>query len=213
MTVRGIGRLDYGFEAVVRVRLTAACSLTAAVEAGSHTYAAHPEVWLWTDASNELRAEGVRSYMSGLHPGGTASAAATAGVSRFGRRGWYFSADAAFVGGRYVEPSFHYRTSRVANQASDSPETFALFAGQERLDDAFTIDVSFGKMWRLRTGRLSATLTVRNLLDDRRTVYSAYESDRVRRLRSGAETFFRPFATSYLYAYGRSLTATVSYKF
>ena len=54
---------------------------------------------------------------------------------------------------------------------------------------------------------------VRNLLDDRRTVYSAYESDRVRRLRSGAETFYRPFATSLLYAYGRSATLTVSYKF
>ena len=61
--------------------------------------------------------------------------------------------------------------------------------------------------------RLSVTLSVRNLLDDRRTVYSAYESDRVRRLRSGAETFYRPFATSLLYAYGRSATLTVSYKF
>lgn len=36
---------------------------------------------------------------------------------------------------------------------------------------------------------------------------------RVRRLRSGAETFYRPFATSLLYAYGRSATLTVSYKF
>ncbi len=59
-------------------------------------------------------------------------------------------------------------------------------------------------MWRLGASRLSVTLSVRNLLDDRRTVYSAYESDRVRRLRSGAETFYRPFATSLLYAYGRA---------
>ncbi len=213
MTVRGIGRLDYGIEAAARLRLTWNWSLTAAVEAGSHTYSTSPSVWLYTDTANELRAEGVKSYMSGLHPGGTASLAVTTGVHYFGRSGWYFSADASLVGGRRVAPSFHYRTSRVANQASDSPETFALFTEQERLDDAFTVDASAGKMWRLGASRLSVTLTVRNLLDDRRTVYSAYESDRVRRLRSGAETFYRPFATSYLYAYGRSMTVTISYKF
>ena len=213
MTVRGIGRLDYGAEAAARLRLTWNWSLSAAVGAGSHTYATNPSVWLYTDAGNELRADGVTSYMSGLRPGGTASLAATAGVHYFGRSGWYFSADASLVAGRWVAPSFHYRTSRVANQASDSPETFALFMEQERLDDSFTADVSAGRMWRLGASRLSVTLSVRNLLDDRRTVYSAYESDRVRRLRSGAETFYRPFATSLLYAYGRSATLTVSYKF
>ena len=213
MTVRGIGRLDYGAEAAARLRLTWNWSLSAAVGAGSHTYATNPSVWLYTDAGNELRADGVTSYMSGLRPGGTASLAATAGVHYFGRSGWYFSADASLVAGRWVAPSFHYRTSRVANQASDSPETFALFMEQERLDDSFTADVSAGGMWRLGASRLSVTLSVRNLLDDRRTVYSAYESDRVRRLRSGAETFYRPFATSLLYAYGRSATLTVSYKF
>ena len=213
MTVRGIGRLDYGVEAAAKLRLTWNWSLTAAVEAGSHTYATNPSVWLYTDSGNELRAEGVTSYMSGLRPGGTASLAATAGVHYFGRSGWYFSADASLVGGRRVAPSFHYRTSRVANQASDSPETFALFTGQERLDDSFTVDVSAGRMWRLGASRLSVTLSVCNLLDDRRTVYSAYESDRVRRLRSGAETFYRPFPASLLYAYGRSATLTISYKF
>ena len=213
MTVRGIGRLDYGAEAAARLRLTWNWSLSAAVGAGSHTYATNPSVWLYTDAGNELRADGVTSYMSGLRPGGTDWLAATAGVHYFGRSGWYFSADASLVAGRWVAPSFHYRTSRVANQASDSPETFALFMEQERLDDSFTADVSAGRMWRLGASRLSVTLSVRNLLDDRRTVYSAYESDRVRRLRSGAESFYRPFATSLLYAYGRSATLTVSYKF
>lgn len=213
MVVRGIGRLDYGVEAAAKLRLTWTWSLSAAVGAGSHTYATNPSVWLYTDAGNEVRAAGVPSYMSGLRRGGTASVAATAGVHYFGRKGWYFSADASLVGGRRVAPSFHRRTSRVAVQASDSPETFALFTAQQRLDDAFAIDASAGRMWRLGTSRLSVTLSVRNLLDDRRTVYSAYESDRVRRLRGGAETFYRPFPASLLYAYGRSATLTVSYKF
>ena len=87
---------------------------------------------------------------------------------------------------------------------------------QERLDDSFTADVSAGRMWRLGASRLSVTLSVRNLLDEPfAPVYSACTSpNRVAlRLRSGAETLARPFATSLLYAYGRSATLTVSYKF
>ena len=42
MTVRGIGRLDYGAEAAARLRLTWNWSLSAAVGAGSHTYATNP---------------------------------------------------------------------------------------------------------------------------------------------------------------------------
>jgi len=213
MVVRGIARTGCGVEAAARLRLTRTWSLTAAAAAGSHRYAADPSLWLYTDAGNELRAEGVASYVSGLQTAGTAARAATAGVHYFGRSGWYFSADVATVGGRRVAPSFHYRTARVARQAAESPETFALFTEQRRLDDAFTVDASAGRMWRIGGGRLSVTLSVRNLLDDRRTVYSAYESDRVRRLRSGAETFYRPFPAGVLYAYGRSATLTASYKF
>lgn len=213
MHVRGIGRFACGVETAMRLRLTWNWSLSAAIAAGHHVYAANPSVWLYTDAGNDVRAAGTTSYVSGLKPSGAAAFAATAGVRYFGNKGWYFSADASTVCGRGVAPSFHYRTSRVANQASDSPETFALFTGQTALDDSFVVDVSAGRMWRMGASRLSVTLSVRNLLDDRQTLYSAYESDRVRRLRAGAETFYRPFAASLLYAGGRSAVLTVSYKF
>lgn len=213
MYVRGIGRFACGAEAAMRLRLTWNWSLSAALATGHHVYATNPSVWLYTDAGNDVRAAGVTSYVSGLKPSGATTLAATAGVHYFGNKGWYFSADASTVCGRGVTPSFHYRTSRVANQASDSPETFALFTEQAALDDSFVVDVSAGRMWRLGASRLSVTLSVRNLLDDRHTLYSAYESDRIRRLRAGAETFYRPFAASLLYAYGRSAVLTVNYKF
>lgn len=213
MYVRGIGRFASGAEAAMRLRLTWNWSLSAALAAGHHVYAVNPSVWLYTDAGNDLRVAGATSYVSGLKPSGAADLAATAGVHYFGDKGWYFSADASAVCGRGVAPSFHYRTSRVANQASDSPETFALFTKQAPLDDSFVVDVSAGRMWRFGESRLSVTFSVRNLLNDTHTLYSAYESDRVRRLRAGAETFYRPFAASLFYAYGRNASLTVSYKF
>ena len=54
---------------------------------------------------------------------------------------------------------------------------------------------------------------LRNLLGDADTVYSGYESLRVRRIRSGDALYFAPHATRYTYSYPRSFYLTVSYKF
>ena len=54
---------------------------------------------------------------------------------------------------------------------------------------------------------------LRNLLGDADTVYSGYESLRVRRIRSGDALYFAPHATRYTYAYPRSFYLTISYKF
>ena len=53
----------------------------------------------------------------------------------------------------------------------------------------------------------------RNLLGDGNTVYSAYESQRVRRIRSGDTLCYAPHATRLTYAYPRSFYLTVSYRF
>ena len=51
------------------------------------------------------------------------------------------------------------------------------------------------------------------LLGDGNTVYSAYESQRVRRIRSGDTLCYAPHATRLTYAYPRSFYLTVSYRF
>ena len=56
-------------------------------------------------------------------------------------------------------------------------------------------------------------LILRNLLGDGDTVYSAYESQRVRRIRSGDTLCYAPHATRLTYAYPRSFYLTVSYRF
>ena len=62
-----------------------------------------------------------------------------------------------------------------------------------------------GSKWKL--------LILRNLLGDGDTVYSAYESQRVRRIRSGDTLCYAPHATRLTYAYPRSFYLTVSYRF
>ena len=54
---------------------------------------------------------------------------------------------------------------------------------------------------------------LRNLTGGGDTVYSGYESLRVRRISSGDTFFYTPHATRYTYAYPRSFYLTISYKF
>lgn len=105
------------------------------------------------------------------------------------------------------------RTARIARQGGITREMFDAFTHQERLGDAFTFDASLFKSFYFGRSRLTASLMLRNLLGDADTVYSGYESLRVRRIRSGDALYFAPHATRYTYAYPRSFYLTISYKF
>ena len=76
-----------------------------------------------------------------------------------------------------------------------------------------TRSASLFKSFYFGRSRLTASLMLRNLLGDADTVYSGYESLRVRRIRSGDALYFAPHATRYTYAYPRSFYLTISYKF
>ncbi|MFQ8596802.1 MAG: TonB-dependent receptor, partial [Alistipes onderdonkii] len=116
----------------------------------------------------------------------------------FRPRGWGFRASAGYAGLRYVEPVPLRRTARIARQGGITREMFDAFTHQERLGDAFTFDASLFKSFYFGRSRLTASLMLRNLLGDADTVYSGYESLRVRRIRSGDALYFAPHATLYL---------------
>lgn len=122
-------------------------------------------------------------------------------------------AEAAWTGNRFVEPSLVRRTSRIARQLAESPEAFELFTRQERLGDAFTLNVTLFKSFYFNASRLTLMLSVRNLLNDRDQLFSGYESPRVRRIRTADTYVYRPLDTRYLYAYPRTFYASISYKF
>ncbi len=202
-----------GAEVAVEVRLTPAWRIDGAVTAGRYDYAGDPLVRVYADADNAVIDAGSRSAMGGCRPGGAPQLAAAAGASWYGRRGWGLRMSVACVGGRYVEPSLLRRTPRVVRLAAVSPERFEAFAGQERLADGWTADLSLFRSFTWNAGRLTAALMVRNLLNDRRTYYDGYESLRVRRTRSGDTYVYSPFDSRYTHVYPRSLYLSVSWKF
>lgn len=212
MAVTGIGTRSYGLEAAVRLRLGYRWQLALAAAAGRAEYVRDPQVTIVSDADNEPVDDAV-SRMGGCRVGGAPELAGCLEASHFAARGWGFRIAASFAGSRYVEPAWLRRTARVARQSALSEETFHAFVAQERLDDAFSLDASLWKTFRFGSSQLTCSLALRNLTGDRSTVTYAYESLRVHRLRAGDETLFAPYDTRRLYAYPRSVSLTVSYRF
>ena len=169
---------------------------------------------LWqADANNEVLDRNATSYMGDCSVGNTPQLTGFAGLNYYGPKGWGVQAEAAWTGNRFVEPSLVRRTSRIARQLAESPEAFELFTRQERLGDAFTLNVTLFKSFYFNASRLTLMLSVRNLLNDRDQLFSGYESPRVRRIRTADTYVYRPLDTRYLYAYPRTFYASISYKF
>ena len=213
MAVTGIGRMACGVEAAADLRLAYRWSLSLAASGGRYKYIRNPRVTVISDVDNSAVDTRAESHMGGCTLGAAPQLTACAELSYFGPRGWGFRASAGYAGLRYVEPVPLRRTARIARQGGITREMFDAFTHQERLGDAFTFDASLFKSFYFGRSRLTASLMLRNLLGDADTVYSGYESLRVRRIRSGDALYFAPHATRYTYAYPRSFYLTISYKF
>ena len=213
MAVSGIGRMALGVEAAAEIRLSYRWSLSLAASAGRYKYIRNPRVTVISDVDNSVVDTRAESHMGGCETGGAPGLTACAGLSYFGPKGWGLRASSGYAGRRYVEPVPLRRTERIARQGGITREAFDEFTRQERLGDAFTLDASLFKSFYFGRSRLTASLMLRNLTGGGDTVYSGYESLRVRRIRSGDALCFVPHATRYTYAYPRSFYLTISYNF
>ena len=211
MTISGIGKLRYGVEVASSIQISRRWRAAVAATVGQYIYSRNPRVTILSDRDNSAIAIDSESYMGGCRVGSAPQIMSSGTINYFGRNGWGFNATLNYAGLRYVEPMPMRRTARVLNQAG-SPEVFNDFMHQERLGDSFTFDASLFKTFYMERSRVVCALMLRNILNDRSIVSSAYESSRVRRYWSGDTYYFKPFENRRTYAYPRSFYLSISYK-
>ena len=227
----GINKLCYGLEVEAEYRFADHFRATAAATLGRYKYATDSYVSIYTDTSNTLIANQVESRVKGLSLGNAPQVAITAGLSYY-NKGWYAAINANYAGLRYIEPSVAMRTDRILAMAV-SPEQLAALSTQERLRDAFTIDLSLSKSLYLNRlskkiysttaaprfedkhprSRLIFRIGVRNLLGSSSIVYNAYESSRLQRYKLANEYIYGRQASRYMYAYPRTFYASATFAF
>ncbi len=226
-----INTLCYGLEVEAEYRFADHFRTMAAVSLGRYKYATNSLITIYTDTTNTILADHIESRTKGLSLGNAPQVAATVGLSYY-NKGWWASINANYAGLRYIEPSAVMRTERVLAMAV-SPEQRSALTTQERLRDAFTLDLSLSKSLYINRlnkkiystpaaprfedkhpkSRLIFRIGVRNLLGSTNIVYNAYESSRLQRYKLAGEYIYNRQASRYLYAYPRTFYASASFMF
>lgn len=231
IVIGNIDYLRYGLEIEAEYRFADHFRATAAFTAGRYTYANNSIITIYSDSSNLLLADCINSYTKGLSIGNMPQIDVTAGLSYY-NRGWWANLNLNYAGLRYIEPSMAMRTERVLSMAV-SPEQRTALTAQERLRDAFTIDLSLSKSIYLSRlsrkiysttaaprfedkhprSRLVFRVGVRNLLGSTNIVYNGYESSRLQRYKLAGEYIYNRQASRYTYAYPRTFYASANFLF
>lgn len=209
----GIAQRAAGVEAAVSVQVLPRLRVGAAGSAASIRYAKDPRVSLYRDRDNEAVVLSAASHMKGCVPEGMPQYTATVSADYQGRN-WGSRLQANYVGGRSVVPDYMRRTERFAREVAASPEQLDALAAQERLDDAFSCDLLLWKAFRLSgRHRLTLSLYVRNLTGSRSTLYGGYETSRLYRSNATTPATYRLQGSRYSYAYARSFSFQVTWRF
>ena len=231
VVINNIDLLRYGLEIEAEYLFADHFRAQAAVCAGRYLYADRPEVTMYTDTSNQQICSHSKSEMKGLSIGNTPQIVATAALSYY-NKGWWVNLNANYAGFRYIEPSATIRTKRILTAVA-SPEQYNELLAQERLKDAFTVDLSASKSLYLNRlskkiystpaaprfedrhprSRLVFRVGVRNLFGLRDIEYSAYESSRLQRERSSISNKYYHQPSRYMYAYPRTFYASATFAF
>lgn len=211
--VVGISTLRYGVEVASEVALSRQLKASVAVAAGRYRYLENPTLTHYSDVDSYVVSSQSESYLGDCAIGGSPQITAVASLTYLSYRGWAASCSVQVAALRYVDVSYVRRTERVARQAAVSAELYESFMSQSRLDDVLTMDISLSRWFRVGQGRMSLTLSVKNLLGSRDIVYDAYEPSRIRNYVSGEQRIYLPQDDVLTYAYPRTFYAVVSWKF
>lgn len=212
LVLSGIGTVDWGVEAGARIHLTERLELLAAVSVGGNTYCGDPRVDIFEDASGEVLMSDSRTRLDGYVHTTSPQTAVTAALNYTTRSRWSFTAEWMYAGRRYVTVNPLRRTERIVSLFA-SPEERAACVGQERLPDAWVVNIGVTKGFSLFGTYVFASLSVDNLLDRRDILYGGYEQMRLDKYTVDGKRTYSPFPSRYSYAYPRTLLVSLTVSF
>lgn len=211
MLVTGADMTYTGVELAASYEITNRFRASAIAAYMRNRYASDAAVTILDDVSKVAYVEKATSNIDGFRVGGSPELLASVELE-YNARNWIVSMSCNYMGERYLTPTPLRRMERAYGKVA-TDNAFRNFVGQEKLDDACTVDMFILKSFEISGRWLTATLSVKNLLGSKDIVYNGYEQNRVRNYDNGAAAVYRPFDSKYLYSYPRSYYLSLSYRF
>jgi hypothetical protein len=209
----GIDKEHMGIELGLEVKPTSEISVNGVVALGQYIYTSRPNVTIGSDNEIDLETENDIVYFKNYYVEGTPQTAATLGVRYNSPKFWWAEFSGSYYDRNYLSMNPARRTSTAIEGLDANTEFGATkideIIKQEKLPEAFTLDISGGKSWKIKKYYISLYARVNNLLDNQEIKTGGYEQLRF----DYVEKDVNKFAPVYYYMYGRTYYVILTLRF
>ena len=209
--LNGLDERHAGIELAFQVKLTPTLSAIGATSVSENIYTSRPKGFFIIDDDGQIRDRGT-IYVKNFYVPGTPQTAASFGLDYRSPKFWSLSATVNYFDRNYIDFSPERRTEdAVFGLVQDSP-FYNNIVNQERVPDAWTVDLLAYKSWRLNSDLFfSFTGGITNLLNAT-VIQGGYEQLRFERA-DVQRTGINVFPPRYFYAYGTNFFVLGSLRF
>lgn len=210
--INDVDRRHAGVEMGAKVKLHPNWGLKLAGTVGQHIFTSRPLATITQDNSAKVLAEGRVVYIKNFYVPGTPQSAGTIGLNYNSPHFWFVNLNANFFAKNYMDFNPDRRTKVGVDlvNKNENPELWNSIIAQEELPSNYTIDVFFGKSWRVRLSNknyfINLNVSVSNLLNNTQFITGGFEQFRF----DYVEKDVNKFPPRYFYGFGRNYSINLS---
>jgi hypothetical protein len=194
--------LELGLEGVISPRV----SIIGGVAYGSYLYTNRPTATISADNTSALLASDRMVYLKNYHVGGTPESASSIGVRYNGKKYWNVGVYFNYFANNYVTINPDRRTAEALAKYVDTDPQVHQITDQEKLPNAYTVDVMGGKSFRFKKHGVNIFFMINNITNN---MFKNYGMEQLRH----DENNITKFPNKYGYSYGLTYQLSLSYTF
>lgn len=207
-TQSGIDKVHQGIEAGVSIEVYQGLQWITYTNIGNYVFTSRPEATI--SYSNGSKPDTTKTiYSKYFYDFSGPQFAATSGFRYNSNKFWFLNVFVNYIDKNYMSFNPERRTeSAIANLGEGDP-LITEITEQYRFEAGYTVDLSFGKSWKIKNQYINLNIGVNNVLNNQELRTGGFEQ-----MRYDFETQnVSKFQPKYFYAYGRNYFAMVSYRF
>lgn len=213
--LQGVRKVYKGVELGMAYKITPSITGTFAGTFARYNYKNNPQGT--RSFENGLYADTTQTvYLKNYYVGSTPQTVFNVGIDWAAPKNWFFNVNGTWQGDAYVNlsPAYHEALPNLWQQFGSSPEELQAkikeLSGQDKLKDAFSLNLSIGKLLYLsRKVSMNINLNVNNLLNNKNVVTYAYQQGRIDTKNYDADKY----PNKYTYAQGVKVFLNVGIRF
>jgi len=182
LSMTGVDKEYTGIEAAVEYKIIPTLSVQGAASIGQYIYTSRPNATVTQDNDGSVLLEDVTIYAKNLYVSGSPQSAYTAGLTYRSKKFWSLYLNVNRFEESWVNFNPLRRTTDAVDNVEYQSEQWKEILQQEKLDPAWTVDLSFYKSWLVNWPKdktyFALNIGITNLLNNQDYISSGYEQYR-----------------------------------